>query len=308
MEEAALSNIRPGVDPHRRTQTQNGCQNAVGNGVKDRAEPSPCEQRRRIRGRHQAVEGARRRGNARCPPCDKTCSSGFGVTVSHRCLCPTFRRLSRPSRTTSAVSPVAGSIASHAAESSMPAASPHRMADYFVPGLHDLSQEDSLLPTTWSGTKPVRLVTARTILLAATTRFSDDPQGSFSMIRVAGGSASYSVERWFSGLPSYSQDFWLGPPPDKCRVCPATAACLGKISTASPGFRAAGCGTRTKSSDRQQSDIRHAGASAGIPACSAGRAAAAASPGQSACLRPLRRDRPSGCRHLDWRRDRSMDR
>ena len=43
---------------------------------------------------------------------------------------------------------------------------PHRMAEHFVPGLHDLCQEHSLVPTTWSDAKPERLVTARTILLA----------------------------------------------------------------------------------------------------------------------------------------------
>ena len=84
---------------------------------------------------------------------------------------------------------------------------PHRMAEHFVSGLHDLCREDSLLPTTWSETKPVRLVTARTILLAAMARFSNDPQSSFSMIRGASGSAGYGVDQWFSGLPSHSRDF-----------------------------------------------------------------------------------------------------
>lgn len=87
---------------------------------------------------------------------------------------------------------------------------PHRMAEHFVAGLRDLSQEDSLLRTTWSETKPVRLVMARTILLAAMARFSDDPQGAFSLIRGAGGSARHSIERWFSSLPSHSQAFLSG--------------------------------------------------------------------------------------------------
>jgi hypothetical protein len=75
---------------------------------------------------------------------------------------------------------------------------PHRMAEQFVSGLHDLSRQDSLLPTTWSETKPIRLVTARTIPLAAIARFSDDPQGALSLIWGAGSSARYSAERWFS--------------------------------------------------------------------------------------------------------------
>ena len=87
---------------------------------------------------------------------------------------------------------------------------PHRMAEHFVPGLHDLCREDALLPTTWSEAKPVRLVTARTILLAAMPRFCDDPPHALSLIRGAGGSARYSVERWFSGLPSHSQEFLSG--------------------------------------------------------------------------------------------------
>ena len=66
---------------------------------------------------------------------------------------------------------------------------PHRMAEHFVDGLRDMSKEGSRLPTTWSETKPVRLGKARTILLAAMTRFSDDPQGALSSIRDFGGTA-----------------------------------------------------------------------------------------------------------------------
>ncbi len=104
---------------------------------------------------------------------------------------------------------------------------PHRMAKHFVPGLHDLCREHALLPTTWSEAKPVRLVTARTILLAAMARFCDDPPGALSLIRGAGGSARYSVEQWFSGLPSHSQEFLSGSRGTRGAPFPTTAAHLG---------------------------------------------------------------------------------
>lgn len=66
----------------------------------------------------------------------------------------------------------------------------HRMAEHFVPALHDLCRDDSLLPTTWLEAKPVRLVTARTILAGAMARFSDDAPTALSLIRGAGGSAT----------------------------------------------------------------------------------------------------------------------
>ena len=58
--------------------------------------------------------------------------------------------------------------------------------------------------------RPVRLVTARAILLAAMTRFYDDPPRALSLIRDVGHSARYRVEQWFSGLPPHSQDYLSG--------------------------------------------------------------------------------------------------
>jgi hypothetical protein len=108
------------------------------------------------------------------------------------------------------------------------------MAEHFVSGLHDLCRQDSLLPTTWSETKPIRLVTARTILLAAMARFSDDPQGALSLIRGAGGSARYPVERWFSGLPSHSQELLSGSRgtdrPDLSKDCSISGKSLDDVS------------------------------------------------------------------------------
>ncbi len=95
--------------------------------------------------------------------------------------------------------------------------------------------------------KPVRLVTARTILLAAMARFSDDAPAALSLIRGAGGSAIHSVERWFSGLPSHSQEFLSAScetdRPELSKNCSTS----WKRNEGFPGLSAARCDTKTNS-------------------------------------------------------------
>jgi hypothetical protein len=52
----------------------------------------------------------------------------------------------------------------------------HSVAELFVPGLRQLTREETLVPALWTEKKPVRPVTARTILLAALSRFIQDPR------------------------------------------------------------------------------------------------------------------------------------
>ena len=84
----------------------------------------------------------------------------------------------------------------------------HCVAELFVPGLRQLTREETLVPVLWTEKKPVRLVTARTILLAALSPFLQDPRLSFRTVMHAYGARTHSgVERWFNGLPPHSRKF-----------------------------------------------------------------------------------------------------
>ena len=63
---------------------------------------------------------------------------------------------------------------------------PHRVADLFVSGLGELTREAGVLvPDAWTAKKPVRLVTARVILLAGLSHFLADPAASFDRVQGA---------------------------------------------------------------------------------------------------------------------------
>jgi hypothetical protein len=78
----------------------------------------------------------------------------------------------------------------------------HRTAELFVPGLRTLSSEHQLIPKAWTSRKPVRLVTARAILLAAMAAFFVNVRHSFRRVtETAFGGTLASVRRWFNALP-----------------------------------------------------------------------------------------------------------
>lgn len=82
----------------------------------------------------------------------------------------------------------------------------HRIAELFVPGLRKLSSEHQLMPETWTVRRPVRLVTARAILLAAMAAFIANPRRGFRRVtEIAAGATLASVGRWFNALPSGSR-------------------------------------------------------------------------------------------------------
>jgi len=63
---------------------------------------------------------------------------------------------------------------------------PYRVADLFVPGLSELTRDVGILiPDIWTAKKPLRLVTARTILFAGLAYFLDDPVASIRRVREA---------------------------------------------------------------------------------------------------------------------------
>ena len=61
-----------------------------------------------------------------------------------------------------------------------------RLAELFVPGLSERWRDD-LLPEPWTVDKPVRLVTARMILLAGTTNFLGDRDRGLKLLESAAG-------------------------------------------------------------------------------------------------------------------------
>ena len=79
----------------------------------------------------------------------------------------------------------------------------HRVADLFVPGLHELAREEGvLIPDIWTPQKPVQLVTARIILLAGLSNFLADPKASFRRVQdAADNRVSTFLERWINALP-----------------------------------------------------------------------------------------------------------
>ncbi len=81
------------------------------------------------------------------------------------------------------------------------------VADLFVPGLSEITREQGILvPEVWTIKKPVRLVTARIILLAALSHFLADPKASFRRVRdTAGFGVGSFLERWVSALPPHAR-------------------------------------------------------------------------------------------------------
>ena len=81
------------------------------------------------------------------------------------------------------------------------------VADLFVPGLSELTREEgNFVSDVWTAKRPVRLVTARTVLLAGLSHFLADPVASFRRVRDAGGGrAGPILERWISALPLHAR-------------------------------------------------------------------------------------------------------
>jgi hypothetical protein len=83
----------------------------------------------------------------------------------------------------------------------------HCLAELFVPGLRERLSEDPLVPGTWTARKPVRLVTARTILFAAMAEFFADATIGFKRVtESATATMMVVVDRWFNGLPPQSRE------------------------------------------------------------------------------------------------------
>jgi len=73
---------------------------------------------------------------------------------------------------------------------------PRRLAELFVPGLSERAQDD-LLPEPWTAQAPVRLVTARTILLAGMASFVSNHRQAVDLVRSA---SAYVSHRGFHPL------------------------------------------------------------------------------------------------------------
>ena len=83
----------------------------------------------------------------------------------------------------------------------------YRVADLIVPGLSDLTSEAGfLVPGIWTAKKPVRFVTARTILLAGLSHFLADPAASLRRVQdVTGFGPGSLCERWLNTLPPHER-------------------------------------------------------------------------------------------------------
>ena len=80
------------------------------------------------------------------------------------------------------------------------------VAELFVPGLQDRMSPD-LIPKTWRAREPVRLVDARTILLAAMAAFFDNVGRAFAQITdAARATMGPTIDRWLCGLQPYSRE------------------------------------------------------------------------------------------------------
>jgi hypothetical protein len=64
-----------------------------------------------------------------------------------------------------------------------------RLVELFIPGLSERATDD-LIPEPWTASKPVRLVTARTILLAGMTSFFRDHRDAIVLIQGASACAN----------------------------------------------------------------------------------------------------------------------
>jgi TniQ len=81
----------------------------------------------------------------------------------------------------------------------------HYIAELFLPGLRERLNEHRLLETPWTERRPVRLVTARTILYAALANFMANPRAAYrrtvdALVRPR----RQAVEQWLDQLPEYS--------------------------------------------------------------------------------------------------------
>ncbi len=83
---------------------------------------------------------------------------------------------------------------------------PHRVAELFVPGLAELTRDVGvLIPDVWNAGRPLRLVTARTILFAALASFLKDPASSMQRVKaVMPSQPGSALERWINALPPHS--------------------------------------------------------------------------------------------------------
>jgi hypothetical protein len=90
----------------------------------------------------------------------------------------------------------------------------HCIAELFLPGLRERLHQDPLLPTPWTEQRPVRLVTARTILYAALANFLAEPRAAYNRtVDALAWSRRKAVERWLDHLPQHAAQI-LNPKPE----------------------------------------------------------------------------------------------
>jgi hypothetical protein len=81
----------------------------------------------------------------------------------------------------------------------------HCIAELFLPGLQERLNQHPLVQTLWTERRPVRLVTARTILYAAMANFLADPMAAYRhTVDALAWPRRQAVERWLDQLPEHS--------------------------------------------------------------------------------------------------------
>jgi len=81
----------------------------------------------------------------------------------------------------------------------------HCIAELFLPGLRERLDEHPLVPSLWTERRPVRLVTARTVLYAAMADFMADPRASYGRtVDALVWQRRQAVEQWPEQLPEHS--------------------------------------------------------------------------------------------------------
>lgn len=86
----------------------------------------------------------------------------------------------------------------------------HCIAELFVPGLRERMSPE-LIPKAWRASEPIRLVDARTILLAAMAAFFADVRRAFTQITdSASATMTPALNRWLYKLPPCTRELVTG--------------------------------------------------------------------------------------------------